>query len=450
MSEKEYIIKESDVLVGSALLKKKDINYDRVNYMVDNIQMNKSFDYLKKNSNEKDIQTLKKTLIKKYLDYRNAWNNQPSISIFNKLSSQEFKKNKSIPLCLDIETAAICDLACPFCFREYTATPDKIINEKVCYDLIDQAADIGIPSIKFNWRGEPLLHPKLPDFIQYAKSKGILETIINTNATNLKGKLAERIVESGLDYIIYSFDGGTKATYEKMRPGRFKKNLFENTYNNIKNFKLLKDKMKSKFPYTKIQMILMKETFKEKNDFFKLFNDYVDDVSLTQYTERGGKVEDLDENSLSQYYHKLSLNKLPVGTAYLRDAFGKIKIASGRKPCEQPFQRLLVTYEGRVAMCCYDWGATYPVGYTNEKALSNLNDYQDILDNVENDKKGFELLKLVKMPKQNNHPERKVKTLSEIWYGNEINKVREKHLVNKGEDINICKNCSFKDVYKWI
>ena len=325
MSEKEYIIKESDVLVGSALLKKKDINYDRVNYMVDNIQMNKSFDYLKKNSNNKDSQTLKKILIKKYLDYRNAWNNQPSISIFNKLSSQEFKKNKSIPLCLDIETAAICDLACPFCFREYTATPDKIINEKVCYDLIDQAADIGIPSIKFNWRGEPLLHPKLPDFIQYAKSKGILETIINTNATNLKGKLAERIVESGLDYIIYSFDGGTKATYEKMRPGRFKKNLFENTYNNIKNFKLLKDKMKSKFPYTKIQMILMKETFKEKNDFFKLFNDYVDDVSLTQYTERGGKIEDLDENSLSQYYHQLSLYKLPVGTPYLRDAFGKIK-----------------------------------------------------------------------------------------------------------------------------
>ena len=168
MSEKEYIIKENDVLVGSALLKKKDTNYARVNYMVDNIQMNKSFDYLKKNSNGKDFNTLKKILIKQYLDYRNAWNNQPTISIFKKLSSEEFKKNRIKPLCLDIETAAICDLACPFCFREYTATPDKIINEKVCYDLIDQAADMGIPSIKFNWRGEPLLHPKLPDFIDFS------------------------------------------------------------------------------------------------------------------------------------------------------------------------------------------------------------------------------------------------------------------------------------------
>ncbi len=49
------------------------------------------------------------------------------------------KKEGIMPLCLDIETASICDLACPFCFREYTATPDKIIDEDVCYDLIDQA-----------------------------------------------------------------------------------------------------------------------------------------------------------------------------------------------------------------------------------------------------------------------------------------------------------------------
>ena len=55
-------------------------------------------------------------------------------------------------------------------------------------DLIDQAADLQIPSIKFNWRGEPLLHPKLPKFIEYAKKKGILDTIINTNATTLSEK----------------------------------------------------------------------------------------------------------------------------------------------------------------------------------------------------------------------------------------------------------------------
>ena len=97
-----------------------------------------------------------------------------------------------------------------------------------------------IPSIKFNWRGEPLLHPKLPEFIKYAKMKGILETIINTNATHLNEKKSEELIEAGLDLIIYSFDGGSKKTYEKNRPGRFKKNNFEDVYKNIKNFHKVK------------------------------------------------------------------------------------------------------------------------------------------------------------------------------------------------------------------
>ena len=127
-------------------------------------------------------------------------------------------------------------MACPFCFREFTVTPDKIIDEKLCYDLIDQASAMRVPSMKFNWRGEPLLNSKLADYIKYAKKKGILETIINTNATNLNRKNSEKLIDAGLDMLIYSFDGGSKKTYEKMRPGRFKKNNFEDVYNNIKNF----------------------------------------------------------------------------------------------------------------------------------------------------------------------------------------------------------------------
>ena len=43
-------------------------------------------------------------------------------------------------------------------------------------------------------------------------------------------KLAKKIIKSGLDLLIYSFDGGDKKTYEKMRIGRFKKNSFESVY----------------------------------------------------------------------------------------------------------------------------------------------------------------------------------------------------------------------------
>ena len=278
--------------------------------MLQNMDQNKAYLFaIEKNPSDQDkvLEIFKKN----YENYRYEWGNQPKTCINKSFLSQQMRKNNKPPLCVDIEVAAICDLACPFCFREYMATPDKIIDEKLCFDLIDQAADLKVPSMKFNWRGEPLLNPKLPEYIKYAKKRGILETIINTNATNLNKENAKKLIDSGLDMMIYSFDGASKKTYEKMRPGRFKKNSFENVYNNIKNFHLIKKEIGSKFPYTKIQMILTKDTIKEKDNFFKLFSNHVDDVSLSQYTERGGDIKDLSEKETKEYQKKLKKHNLP-------------------------------------------------------------------------------------------------------------------------------------------
>ena len=84
------------------------------------------------------------------------------------------------------------------------------MDKKLAFRLIDQASEMNVPSMKFNWRGEPLLNPELPEIISYAKSKGILETIINTNVTQLDTKLSKKIISSGLDLMIISFDGGSK------------------------------------------------------------------------------------------------------------------------------------------------------------------------------------------------------------------------------------------------
>ena len=133
--------------------------------------------------------------------------------------------------------------------------------------------------MKFNWRGEPLLNPSLTEIIDYAKRKGVLETIINTNATKLNSDMSNKIIDSGLDLMIYSFDGGTKKSYEKMRPGRFKENNFNEIYENIKNFSKIRKERKSSFPRTKIQMVLTNDTFDEQDEYFSLFKDIIDDVS---------------------------------------------------------------------------------------------------------------------------------------------------------------------------
>ena len=217
------------------------------------------------------------------------------------------------------------------------------------------------------------------------------------------------------------------------------------------NFSKIRKKLNSSFPRTKIQMILTEETRKEQDEYYKLFKDIVDEVSVKQYTERGGNLSDLNE----KFYKKLSknndqlINEFGSEAAIMKDSKDNIYISNQRLPCEQPFQRLLTTYDGKVGMCCYDWGATYTVGYLDNLGYENgEKNYEQVKKKADLKNKGFELMKL-EMPKKNNSPEKKIKDLENIWNGDDINKVRKAHIDGEVESINICKSCPFKETYKW-
>ncbi len=442
---------KQNILTGSSKLSDSVEQVpDRVTFMIENMHRNKA--YLNKEKNNiNESKLLLEEFKNKYSEYRRLWSDQIKECHSKDLHQEKLIKNGYIPLCIDIEVASICDLACPFCYRETIATPDKIINDKLFYRIVDQAVEMGVPSLKLNWRGEPLMHPKLPEMIRYAKNNGILEVIINTNATHLTEKYSKKLIDSGLDMMIYSFDGGTKETYERMRPGRFKDNSFDNVYNNIINFSKIRKSLGAVFPRTKIQMIMTNETYKEQNSFFKLFNDYVDEVTVTQYSERGGNVADLNAKELEKYKDLCEKLNLPNDTRYLRDSEGNISVSSYRLACEQPYQRMLITYDGRVSMCCYDWGAMHPIGYVSNDCFADEDsDKRLVIDRMNKQRKGFELLQDIKMPLKFNHPGKIVQTLAEIWEGQEIGVVRKAHACGKVDEVEICKKCPFKDTYHWV
>ena len=143
-------------------------------------------------------------------------------------------------------------------------------------------------------------------------------------------------------------------------------------------------------------MVLTKETYDEQNQYFELFKDIVDDVSVKQYTECGGEIK---ETEIDNY-------KLDKNDIYMKNFDGDLFVSKGRLPCEQPFQRMLVTYDGRVSMCCYDWGSMHPVGYVDDLALKIEDDEYKKIKKADENKKGFELMNL-ELPKKFNQPEKK-------------------------------------------
>ena len=445
-------ITDQNIQLGSSQLSKKSKEklFNRVQYMVENMRDNLAYlEHLKLNElNDKNGKILD-SFKKRYKDYRDNWLNLPK-KMYQKNGS--FLKDKILdvnPMCVDIELASICDLACPHCFREYIMTPDKIMREDLFYKIIKSVKKMNVPSIKLNWRGEPLLHPKIYDFIEHSKKEGILDVIINTNATRLDEINSKKLILSGIDQVIFSFDGGSKKTYEKMRPGRFEFNSFDSIYKNIKNFCELRKKMGKKFPTTKIQMVLTKDTRNEVDSFHSLFDGIVDDVTVIQYNERGGEVSDQNDEAKNKIFAYLKNNKLPDDTPFMVTADQRLFISEGRIPCDQIFQRLMVTYDGRVGMCCHDWGAQHCIGYVDELGFKQDEAIKDLENKIMKNKKGFELLKNTKKPNKFNNPKKEINKLEEIWNNNELNLIRDRHKEFKSQSIEICKNCSFKDTYSW-
>ncbi len=426
------------------------VKRDRISHMLDNMPANGAYLAARAAAGGDADGALLDTYRRKFRDYRTAWTEQPRRAVAEGLTGAAFKAGGNPPLCIDIEVAAVCDLACPFCYRQHIATPDKIMDPALAFRIIDQAAELGVPSIKFNWRGEPLLNPSLPDFIRHAKKRGIVDTIINSNATELDEDMSRRLIDAGLDFVIYSFDGGTARTYEKMRPGRFKANSFEHVYGNIRRFAEIRDAMGSPFPYTKIQMILTAETFGEQESFHRHFDDCVDDVSVKQYTERGAGLDELDADTRARVEGAMTEHGLGADTAIMRSGTGDIFVSTGRLPCEQPFQRVLVTYDGKVGMCCYDWGAKHPVGYVDDASFAEPEkEYTRIVERATKGDKGFELLAKAAMPKRYNEPPKTVEALGDVWYGSEIDHVRACHVEGRGDKVDICRECPFKETYDW-
>tara|TARA_B100000676_G_scaffold310802_1_gene378483 strand:- start:334 stop:1698 length:1365 start_codon:yes stop_codon:yes gene_type:complete len=431
---------------------RKDAEAERIAFNVDNMRENKAYRYAAAAEGGDPGDEILEAFQDRFRAYRKNWRGQPQAAIERQLTGAAFAESGMYPLSVDIEIAAICDLACPFCFRQYIVTPDKIISEDLYYRVIDQCAEMGVPSIKLNWRGEPLLHPKIHEFIDYAKCNGVLEVMINTNATTLDEKKARQLIEAGLDQIIYSFDGGSAASYEAMRVGRFKPNSFADVYQNIRRFSEIRREMGAVYPRTKIQMILTEATFDEQDQFFELFEDCVDDVSVKAYTERGGSLPDLDEATRTRIEPQLAQHGVDHQASFWRDIHGDIFISTGRLPCEQPFQRLMVTYDGRVSMCCYDWGSEHPIGYLDEMGFDDSEAYlKQVVDAVAEGKAGFaEFMAEARMPTQHIHPPKVVESLSEIWAGATVDAARKQHVCGDIEEIEICTQCPFKETYTWL
>ncbi|MEK6645090.1 MAG: radical SAM protein [Candidatus Firestonebacteria bacterium] len=253
----------------------------------------------------------------------------------------------TFPLRLGIEVTNNCNLACSMCPRQNMTRKIGDMDFELFKNIIDEGKKY-LELVCLQDVGEPLMNKNIFRMIEYCKLNDI-RTLISTNATLLDNKTTIELLDSGIDYIIFAFDGTEKETYENIRIGANYNKVIEN----IKGFLAEKTKRKAK-TFCTLQCIYMDKTERKINEFRKMWNiDGVDAIRIRQIT------------------YGVDLNN-PVQKKYSNINY--------KLPCYWLWSDPYVKWDGTLVPCCQDTNAIYPLGNTKNSSIQELWNNQKMQD----------------------------------------------------------------------
>ena len=325
-----------------------------------------------------------------YDDYRRLWD-----------ETSRLETVTDFPLQLDFELNYSCNFSCPMCTWNAETTSrfgkDKWFPFEVWTELIDEAISKGLKSIRLNQINEPLIRQDIVKFVEYARSKGILDIYFSTNGSLLTEKISRGLIEAGLLRLQVSLDAATEETYNKIRIG----GDYHKILANIDRFLEIRDELGSQLPTLRVNFVKTPENVHELDDFVEMWENKADFVGVQDLL---GIVEAFDKSKKETYDSNLEDFK-----------------------CAQPFQHMTVRSNGHILPCCSFFGPDTPVA----KLKHNV-------DGVEmTGEDGI----LVSEETQERISKLMIMSIEEAWNCEEMRFIRDIHTKGEYWKHPVCKRC---------
>lgn len=258
-----------------------------------------------------------------YRKYRQNWVNYPEIQYIS-----------DFPLLVDLELSTLCNLHCPMCYTITQEFKQKVnaclMDWELFTKIIDEIAG-KVPAIRLSLRGEPTIHPKFIECVEYAKKKGVREVSMLTNGSKLSNSFFRKMLNAGIDWITVSVDG-LADMYESIR----KPLKFDETLCKLQDIKRIKDEIGVHKPVIKVQAIW--PSIQENPEaFYNTMAQYVDLIAFNPLIDYLGQDEDI--------------------------------IYEANFSCCQLYQRLVIGADGQTMMCSNDEEGTAIVGDANRETI---------------------------------------------------------------------------------
>ena len=250
------------------------------------------------------------------------------------------KEIEDYPPCLQIEPASICNFRCVFCYQTDAELTKKInghmgfMDVDIFKSVVDQAVG-KIEFITLASRGEPTIHPKFNELMDYLRDK-FLGLKINTNASRLTEEKCHAILQSNASTIVFSADAASEPLYSSMRVN----GKLDQTLANVENFQKIRAKH---YPRNSIISRVSGVKFSKEQtieDMETTWGELVDQVAFVDYN--------------------------PWENSYER------KPSNVAEPCSDLWRRMFIWWDGKANPCDVDYLSKLQVGSSPELSLSDL------------------------------------------------------------------------------
>lgn len=233
-----------------------------------------------------------------------------------------------------VDVTEVCNLACIHCphpeFKKsehYSASyQDPELNRKMVDEVRLHGKGI-VQYIRYLGEGEPLIHPKIFDMMDYAIRNSGTMVSLTTNGVLMTPKRARQVLDVGVNLVDISLDAFTPETYAKIR-------------------------VNGDLEVTRANVLSLIRAVKESRGATKVV------VSYVEQPLNRGETNDFEAFWKASGADNVVVRRLHSGAGAVKETAGAMLEEARnerRYPCLYPWERISINPRGELIFCPQDW-----------------------------------------------------------------------------------------------
>ncbi|MBF0166027.1 MAG: SPASM domain-containing protein [Alphaproteobacteria bacterium] len=228
--------------------------------------------------------------------------------------------------------------------------PQGFMPDEVFYRILDEirGRKLGLRFIRW---GEPLMHPKVLEFLGAAKRDGHL-VHLNTNGSYLTPEMADHLLNVPIDSLKFSVQGVDRDSYREMRNVDFFDKLLETAA------MLHSKRGHRERPFLQISTTVTYESKEMQQAFLESVSHYCDatNIGATNF-------DWLDLKAV-----RLKPEEIDLLTSLMQQD----SVQRTHPECPEVFDKLSVNWNGKVTACCMDSNDLMVIGDITTQPLLDI------------------------------------------------------------------------------